>query len=190
LKEISREEEQVKEALRAGLQVVDSLEPWFIEGLQRWIRVFLPGRITVRVYPFENLPSFQVFGNLKRESFVDADLGNLLFAYGTRPNLKLTMVGLLTSVPPKEEASFDPLAEFSEPRSSVQGQAGPSDDVPDVEAEDPSAEDDSTAYEAAFRGVFAGMEGMESLARFSRFPNVTVYPIALYRRVPVSATET
>jgi hypothetical protein len=26
---------------------------------------------------------------------------------------------------------------------------------------------------------------MESLVRYSRYPNVTVYPLAVYRRVPI-----
>ena len=31
---------------------------------------------------------------------------------------------------------------------------------------------------------------MEGLMRFSRYPNLTVYPIAVYRRVPVADPET
>ena len=61
----------------------------------------------------------------------------------------------------------------------------------DEEVEEASGDtDDPLGYERAFRGVFEGMEGMEGLVRFSRYPNVTVYPLAVYRRVPVVQPET
>jgi hypothetical protein len=37
------------------------------------------------------------------------------------------------------------------------------------------------AFDKAFRGMFGAMEGLESFVRYSRYPNVTVHPIAVYR---------
>jgi len=62
-------------------------------------------------------------------------------------------------LPPRIPSSFDPLQEFL--------------DDPTLAA--------SAGFEQGFRGVFAGMEGLEAKVRFSRYPNVTVHPIAVYR---------
>jgi hypothetical protein len=198
LKEIGEQERALDALLEAAASSVENpLEDWFVEGFKRWLRVFLPGRVTLRVYPFENVPRFQVFGNLKRDAFVDADLGNLLFAYGVRPNVKLTAVGLITSLPAEADTRFDPLTEFRTAEDgagagiaveSGEVASDDGDETPvDHDGEDPGEE--GLTYEQAFRGVFAGMEGMENLARFSRYPNVTVYPLAVYRRVPVVEPE-
>ncbi len=40
---------------------------------------------------------------------------------------------------------------------------------------------DSMAFEKAFRGMFRSMEPLEEITRFARYPNVSVYPIAIYR---------
>ena len=79
--------------------------------------------------------------------------------------------------PSKSARPFDPLGEFTEKLIEEDG---------GVAALGEGGEDmDQVGYERAFRAVFEGLEGMENLARFSRYPNVTVYPIAVYRRVPV-----
>jgi hypothetical protein len=169
LQKIAAKEREFEQAMRDALELEPPPEQWLIDGIRKWIDVFLPGRITIRVYPFEDLPSFQVLGNLKRDAFVDADLGNLLFAYGTRPNVKLTIFGLVTSLPQAGEAAFDPMAEF----------------VDAVGEESP----DEVAFEQAFRGLFEATEGLEGFSRFSRYPNVTLYPLALYRRVPVNEPD-
>jgi hypothetical protein len=112
VREVGRNEEALSLALKTLAGFEDPPPDWLLEGIRRWIEVFLPGRITLRVYPFEQGPAFQLICNLKRDSFVDADLGNLLFAYGTRPNVKLSVFGLVTSVPAKAGHEFNPLAEF------------------------------------------------------------------------------
>jgi hypothetical protein len=67
--------------------------------------------------------------------------------------------GLITSIPGPAEDMFDPMKEF--------------------EAGGDLA--DRIAFEKAFRAIFAGMEGIEALVRYSRYPNVTVHPIAVFR---------
>jgi hypothetical protein len=75
----------------------------------------------------------------------------------------LAVFGLITSLPPEGDLPFDPMTEFTQ-----------------------SAElSPQEIFENAFRGVFIGMEGLESFFRYSRYPNVTIHPIAVYRSFAV-----
>ncbi len=149
-------EEQISSKLKAQLEGVPD---WLIKGLKLWIETFMPNRINFRIYPFRDCPSFQVICNLKRGSFVDQDLEHLLYGYGNLPNVPLAVFGLITSLPPKKADDFDPMREF------------------EVDSDLP----DRVAFESGLRAVFSGMDGLESFVRFSRYPNVTVHPIAVYR---------
>ena len=197
LRELGEQEKELERTLRAAVEQAEDLDPELSRGHPAF--VFLPGRITFRVYPFDQAPEFQVFGNVKRESFVDADLGNLLFAYGVRPNIPLTLFGLVSSRPSAGGDTFDPLAEFDEsaPTETVASETEPDDAeldesaptqtvAADTQPDGQGVPDDPVAFERGFRGVFRGLEAMEGLMRFSRYPNLTVYPIAVYRRVAVA----
>ena len=140
----------------------DKLEQWMVEGLQLIIDPFLKGRIDLRIYPFGSSQQTWILCNLKRECFLDADLENIIFHYGTVPNVKLTLLGLITSQPSPDEGVFDPMEEFENINIS-----------------------DAVQFEKAFRAVFPAMRGLESFARFSRYPGVTAYPIAVYRSIKV-----
>jgi hypothetical protein len=155
-------ERQVEESLKPQ---IPSLEPWLIDGMRLWIDTFMTSRINFRIYPFPECPSFQVLCNLKRDCFVDSDLEHLLYGYGPRPNVPLAVFGLVTSLPPLIEAPFDPMAEFAKGTSLSE----------------------KAAFEKAFRGIFVGMEALEGMIRYSRYPNVTVHPIAVYRSFPINA---
>ncbi|ADB15369.1 hypothetical protein Psta_0683 [Pirellula staleyi DSM 6068] len=143
------------------------VEKWLLNGIKLWINTFMASRINFRVYPFPSCPSFQVLCNLKRDCFVDQDPEHLLYGYGNRPNVPLTVFGLLTSIPDlSTETAFDPMAEFQE-------------------SADESAE--QVAFERGFRAIFSAMDNLEAFMRYSRYPNVTVHPIAVYRSfVPVA----
>jgi hypothetical protein len=157
-------ESQVEKAL-ANATTTAGLEQWLLDGIKQWIDTFMPDRINFRIYPFDNIPSFQVLCNLKRDCFVDQNLEHLLYGYGNRPNVPLAVFGLITSIPPKEKSSFNPLAEFSDNNS------------PDI------------AYERVFREIFGAMENFESIVRFSRYPNITIHPIAVFREFGVSGNS-
>ena len=144
---------------------VHTVEPWIIDMMKTWIDTFMPTRINFRIFPFSECPSFQVLCNLKRECFIDSDLEHLLYGYGNRPNVKLSAFGLITSIPASDESAFDPLAEFAE-RTDLSRQE---------------------TWEKAFRGVFGAMDGLEAFARYSRYPNVTIHPLAVYRSFPINA---
>ena len=136
-----------------------SVDGWLIDGIRLFINTFMASRINFRIYPFTQCPSFQVLCNLKRDCFVDSDPDHLLYGYGNRPNVPLAVFGLITSLPQQNPSSFDPLREFS----------------------DDSALAENAKFERAFRNVFSGLEALEGIMRYSRYPNVTLHPIAVYR---------
>lgn len=139
---------------------ITKIDDWVLDGIKDWINTFLPSRINFRVYPFLNCPSFQILCNLKRDSFVDQDLEHLLYGYGTRPNIPLSIFGLITSIPNKDGELFDPMSEF-------------------VEGDDDMSKEMS--FEQAIRGMFGALDGLEDFAKYSRYPNITVHPIAVFR---------
>lgn len=154
-------EQQVDHAIQRFISSAD-VPDWLIEGICMFVDAFLPKHLHVRVCPFENLPAFQVVGGLKRNCLVDGDLESFVFAYGTKPNVRLTLFGLVTSVPPREDVSFDFEREYTDPAL---------------------AKRDEVAFQKALRGLFNGFEGFERFVRFSRYPNITIQPIAVYRNI-------
>lgn len=134
---------------------------YLVDGIQLFIDTFLPNRINFRFYPFEQIPNFEILSNLKRENFVETDIENIIFSFGSRPNLKLTIFGMITSLPSENEQLFDPLE-------------GSNDET-----------DESIVFENAFRGVFRGFEGFEQFVRYSSFPRITTTPLAIYREFEI-----
>ncbi len=156
--QLSASERQIKaieERLVNSLAADDDL----LRGIREFIETFMPNRMSLIVYPFADSTSFQVGANLKRECFIDTDVDNLIYAYGTRPDLPLTVFGIPTSVPLRTDDRADPYS-FSDGSDEADVQSG---------------------FEQGFRQVFKALEDLESLVRFSRFPRVTLYPIAVYR---------
>lgn len=143
---------------------VNKVDKWLLEGIKLWITNFSPNRIQLRIYPFENHSSFSIIGNLKHECFVDSDVEHLLFGYGYKPNIKLSIFGLITSIPTKESSKFLPFKEFEE--------------MPNP--------DEKMVFEKAFRGMFSAMEGIEEFMRFSRYPNIILHPIAVFRNIIIN----
>lgn len=162
LSRVKSYEARFREEIQKLLKL-EGIPQWLIDGIALFIDTFMPGRINLRVYPFESVPNFQVLANLKKDCFVDGNLENVLFAYGTQPNVKLTILGLITSLPDPDGHPFNPMEEFKE-------QIG-------------KKTSDGKVFEKAFREIFVAMEGIEQLVRFSRYPNITVYPIAVYRTI-------
>lgn len=157
-------ETQKLKALESSIQnaatpQVGTIEPWLLDGIKLWINTFMPTRINFRTYPLPKCPSFQILCNLKRECFVDQDPEHLLYGYGNRPNVPLTVFGLITSIPPADDNLFDPMSEFA----------------------DESGLTEKIVFEKAFRALFGAMDGIEDIVRYSRYPNITIHPIAIYR---------
>jgi len=121
-------------------------------------------RINFRIYPIVDCPSFQILCNLKTACFVDQDLEHLLYGYGYRPNIPLTAFGLITSIPSQSELQFDPMTEFKDNDKLT----------------------DKAKLEKAFRDMFSAMDAMEDYVRYSRYPNITIHPIAVFRNIKCS----
>ena len=160
IKQVNNIDKQLKEIVEQATGIKD-LPEWLVKGMHQFTGIFMPGRIILRVYPFTSFPAFQVLSNLKKECFVDADFDNFIFSYGTSPTVKLSILGIVSSLPTKEAVKFDPMKEFSQ--------------------EQDQHFSDQVSFESGFRKIFPAYEELQKFARYSRYPNVTVYPLAVYR---------
>lgn len=143
---------------------IGKVDSWIIDGLKTWVRVFLPDVFNVRLYPFESSDNFHVMSNVKRKFFLDDNTESVHYLFGSKPTIKVTMLGVITSIPKKDGDSFEPMREF---------------DQTDLE------EDGNKAInvEKGFRGVFRGFDGFEEMVRTCRYPRIMVHPIAIYRAI-------
>lgn len=162
----AKKEAQLKNAkamlseMASSASSIGSVDQWILDGLKTWIETFLPGIINFRLYPSPSHPDEQFFGHLKREHFEDRDLSSFHFTYGSVPTEQISLIGIVTGIPPEFGDTFKPLAEFER-----EGLA------------------DTESVERAFRGVFRGFDGMEQMIRTCRFPRVLVQPLVVYRSV-------
>jgi len=140
---------------------MQGLPDWMVAGFTLFIESYLRGRVSFRVYPYETIPELQVLGNLRRDCFVNTTAEHFMATYGSRPFAKLSMLGLVTSIPEQTGHPFNPMAQFQ--RLSEQKQ--------DVK------------LELGFRQFYNALEILESLIGFARYPNVIVHPLAIYRSV-------
>lgn len=140
---------------------MQGLPDWMVTGFTLFIQSFLRGRVSFRVYPVETIPELQVLGSLRRECFINSSVEHFIATYGSRPHFKLTMLGLVTSVPPQTGHSFNPMAQFQ--RLAEQNQ--------DVK------------LELGFRQFYNALELLEGLIGFARYPNAIVHPLAIYREM-------
>jgi hypothetical protein len=171
-------EAQVRNLLLSAADLSE-IPTWLVQTIELWIDTFMPGRLSVRLMPFDDEPDFQIIAELRRSEFTQEDLDVLRLTYGTRPDRPLTVFGLVSAAPPIEEDLRDFLAGL------------PSDDTAEAAGSDVSDETARAIFERAFRGVFVGAEGLEAFVRFSRYPGIVVQPVSVYRtiRTPLTAAE-
>lgn len=137
---------------------VHGVEQWVLDGLKTWIDNHLTGIVNLRVYLSPEFADEQVFGNLKRECFLEQNPDALSFSLGSDPSSSITLVGIITSVPAENGDRFDPLAEFDqEALSKLQ------------------------TFEKGNRDVLKRINTLEQLARTDYFPRVMVQPLLVYR---------
>jgi hypothetical protein len=163
LKQISSAEEEFRKKLvdSAGVETMDD---WLVEGINLFINTFLKDKNMIRVFPFEERPENHFIANLKSECYIDDNIENIINAYGTKPNVKLTIFGLITSLPSSNGLSFNALDEYTNLTDDMS---------------------QKIVLEKAFREIFTGMEEVEKYVKFARYPNVTLYPIAVYRDIKI-----
>lgn len=159
---LEKELEELKKLVRASTGLIE-IDPALFENLRFMIDHFLKEVITVRLFPFDNVPEFQVIANLKKDSFIDGNIDSLIRAYGRRPNVDLTILGLVTSVPEVQEDDFF--------------------ENLDERLEALTLQPESQALEKTFFAMSNALENVDKMLRFTRYPNVTVYPLAIYRSI-------
>ena len=141
------------------------LDETFIDRVETFLNTFSPNRLNFRLAPFDVFNDFQILANLKSKYLVDGDFENVIFTYGSRPNIKLSVFGIITSCPQKEDIRVNLNDEY----------LGYEDDELQEEA----------AFEKAFRGVFSSFEGFEKFFLVPTYPKISVSPIAIYREMKI-----
>lgn len=114
--------------------------------------------------PFDDFPEFQIVANLKNQFLVNGTFENIIYTYGSRPNVKLTIFGIITSCPQPTDQRTNPSDEFNY-----------------IDETELSVE---KIYEKAFRGVFSSIEGLEKFFEVY-YPKVSVSPIGIYREIKI-----
>lgn len=135
---------------------------WQIKGIKGFIDVLMPNRNNLLIQPFDDLEQFKIISNLKQDCFVDSDSDNVLFHYGSQPKVKLTVFGLVTSIPIKPNDETPP-------------------DSPDES--DPNQlkeKSDIERFEQVFNNVFDATTQIEKFGLFAYYPRVIAYPLAVY----------
>ncbi len=160
--ELKSHEEKIEGAINDKL--VGKVDSWVIDGLKTWVRVFLPDIFNIRLYPFPDMPNFHVMSNVKREFFLDENTESVHYLFGSKPTIRVTMLGVITSIPEKGKDEFDPMKEFDDEENEKEG-------------------NEHLSVESGFRGVFRGFDGLEKMIRTCRYPRIMVQPIAIYRAI-------
>tara|TARA_R110000868_G_scaffold399683_1_gene673638 strand:- start:96 stop:1166 length:1071 start_codon:yes stop_codon:yes gene_type:complete len=144
----------------AGAVLLDEI---FIDRLETFLNTFSPERLNFRLAPFDQFNSFQILANLKSEYLVNGSFENVIYTYGSRPNIKLSVMGIVTSCPQKEDSRVNLNDEY-------------------IGYDDDELQDEAV-FEKAFRGVFSSFEGFEKFFFVPTYPKISISPIAIYREV-------
>lgn len=140
------------------------LDETFVERIKVFLSTLNPNRLNFKLIPFNDFPEFQIVSNLKKQFLVNGTFENIIYTYGSRPNIKLTIFGIITSCP-----------------QEIDGRTNPSDEFKFINESELSVE---KIYEKAFRGVFSAIEGLEKFFEVY-YPKVSVSPIGIYREIEI-----
>jgi len=155
-------EKKFDEVMEAGSEAA-FLDEMFVDRIQTFLNTFSPNRLNFRLAPFDVFNNFQILSSLKNRFLVNGDFENVIYTYGSRPDIKLTVFGIITSCPRKEDIRVnlnDEYIGFED--SELSGEA---------------------AFEKAFRGVFSSFEGLEKFFFVPTYPKISLSPIAIYREI-------
>lgn len=132
-----------------------------LKGFKSIVDLIMPNRNHLFVQPFESLHEFKIISNLKSECYVDRDPNNVLFHYGSQPNVRLTVFGLTTSAPNDGNNSSNlHLGKITESSDGTMKQIS-----------------------QVFGQVFDAVAPLEEFGQVTHYPSVTVYPLAVYRTI-------
>lgn len=139
------------------------LDETFVERVKTFLDTFSPNRLNFRLAPFDDFPEFQILSNLKSEYLVNGDFENVIFTYGSRPNIKLSVFGVITSCPREKDIRIDLNDEYL--------------------GYDDSELSEEAAYDKIFRNVFSSFENFEKFFFVPSYPKIAISPIGIYREV-------
>lgn len=135
----------------------------FIERIKIFLDTFSPERLNFRLLPHDTHNDFQILANLKEKYLVDSNFESIIYTYGTRPNIKLSVLGIITSAPSEKDQRVNPNAEY-------------------LNHEDDSL-DETERFDKAFRNVFSSFEAFEKFFFVPSYPKLAISPIAIYREI-------
>lgn len=138
----------------------------FINRVKIFLDTFSPNRLNFRLLPLEDFSEFQILANLKEKYLVDSNFESIIYTYGTRPNIKLSVIGIITSCPRQDDNRVAPNDEFLM--------------YNDCEL------DETKGFEKAFRNVFSSFEEFEKFFFVPSFPKLSISPIAIYREIMIN----
>ncbi len=139
------------------------LDENFIERVHTFLDTFSANRLNFRLAPFDYFNDFQILANLKSEYLINGNFENIIYTYGSRPNIKLSVFGIITSCPQKIDQRIDLNDEYLG-----------YDDAELIE---------SDVFIKAFRNVFASFEAFEKFFFVPSYPKIAVSPIAIYQEI-------
>ncbi|MDF2437717.1 MAG: hypothetical protein K0Q95_2093 [Bacteroidota bacterium] len=139
------------------------LDELFVERVKTFLNTFTPHRLNFRLLPLDDFNEFQILANIKDRYIIDGDFESIIYTYGTRPNIKLTVLGIITSAPTIKDLRVDPNDEF-------------------LQYSDEDLKDTQT-IDKVFRNAFASFEAFEKFFYVPSYPKIAISPIAIYREV-------
>ncbi|MDR3008219.1 MAG: hypothetical protein LBV59_09820 [Sphingobacterium sp.] len=139
------------------------LDETFIERVKVFLDTFSANRLNFRLAPFDIFNDFQILANLKSDYLINGNFDDIIYTYGSRPNIKLSIFGVVTSCPQKPDQRVDLNDEYI--------------------GYDNSELEDSEVFIKAFRGVFSSFEAFEKFFFVPSFPKIAVSPISIYQEI-------
>lgn len=137
-------------------------ESW-IERMNIFLDTFSPHRLNLRLLPFDQFTNFQILASLNEKFLTIESYERLIYNYGSRPNIKLSVLGIITSCPREDEIRIHPDNEF--------------DFLEDDQLKD------TQIFEKAFRNLFSTFENLEKFFFIPSYPKIGIYPLAIYREI-------
>lgn len=141
----------------------------YITRMKLFLDTFSPNRLNFRLMPLDIFTDFQILANLKEKYLVDSNFESIIYTYGTRPNIKLSVFGIITSCPGKIDARININDEF----------------LPYEDAE----LNETQGFDKAFRNIFTSFESFEKFFFVPAYPKIAISPIAIYREIKVNKND-
>lgn len=130
---------------------------WFFHGINTWINVYVNNKVISKLKSASGKEA--VVAELKREYFFDDNIDHILFSYGHETTIDLTLIGLVTSIPTQDSEHED-------------------------QGVNKTGKDQGSGVMAeAFENIFSSLRSLADHMNPMRYPNIGVYPIAIYRKL-------